>query len=155
MNLINTISCRERACSLLLLLLTSESCRAWETGGSFIVSLLPGARDAAAAAWCWPSHPPVTKGKGHHFPPPAPHSFPLPLSEPPRTFTSAGTTFPQTNFLLHLKFPVSHLTAPLPPGLLIGLKFCGQTAEPKERCLSRMQLCVGAFSRGALAGGAG
>lgn len=71
--------------------------------------------------------------------------------------TSAGTKFPQTNFSLHLKFPVSHLTAPLPPGLLIGLNFGArqEAAEPRERCPCRMQLCVGAFSRVASAGGAG
>lgn len=41
-----------------------------------------------------------------------------------------GTTFPQTNFLLHLKFPVSHLTAPRPPGLLIGLNFVARQLSP-------------------------
>lgn len=61
--------------------------------------------------------------------------------------TSAGTMFPQTNFLLHLKFPASHLTAPRPPGLLIGLNFVARqgAAEPRERCPSGMQLCVGVF----------
>lgn len=55
MNLINMISCRERAWSLLLLLLTSESCGALETRGSFIVLLLPGMHDCRSSCLVLPS----------------------------------------------------------------------------------------------------
>lgn len=161
MNLINMISCRERAWSLPLLLLTSESCGAWETGGSFIVSLLPGARDCRSSCLVLP---------GPSLKRPACHrenrtsvltsrtqrpgeGFPLPLPKPQKNFfteTSAGMMFSQTNFFITPEaFPSATWQLSGLQGLLIGLNCMARQGAPehRERCRWRVQLGVDASSR--------
>lgn len=117
MNLINMISCREHAWSLLLLLLTSESCGAWEIGGSFIVSLLPGARDRCSSCLVLPHFSrvaclsPRKQDISSHLPDPmaaARLSAASPKASEELCHRSTSMMLSQTNFLLHLtSFPTS------------------------------------------------
>lgn len=120
MNLINMISCRERAWSLLLLLLTSESCGAWETQGSFIVLLLPGTHDCRSSCLVLPGISLLSPGKqdiGSH----------LPDWSLRRTFLQKTTAlvwcFPRLLLYDAPSCPGSHLTAS-----------CSARANRRERC---------------------